>query len=83
MERKKLHSWHPKGSKKKASFGLLARDDLLPSRSLQEGIQPRDQGALLGVLEKGFAGWKEIFKRGRIPDLGVQSKKRRRVLLVL
>ena len=83
MERKKPHSWRPKGSKKKASFGLLARDDLLPSRSLQEGFQPRDQGALLGVLKEGFAGWKEAFKSKRIPDLGVQSKGGRRVLQLL
>ena len=83
MEIKKVLPWRPKGSWIEASTGLLSWDLLLPSRSLQERFQPRDQGALLGMLERGFAGWKEVFKRGRIPDLGVQSKGRRRVLLVL
>ena len=83
MEIKKVLPWRPKGSWIEASFGLHTWDLLLPSRSLQEGIQARDQGALLGVKKRGFAGLGEVLKERRIPDLGVHIEGRRRVLLWL
>ena len=81
MERKKLLPWRPKGSWLEASTGLLPWDLHLPSRRLQEGIQGRDQGALLGVKKRGFAGLGEVLKERRIPDLGIHIEGRRRVLL--
>ena len=88
-------SWRPNGGRK-ASFNpshgrLKTRSHHPPlkvfhraSSRLEERIKRRRREVtILAWKIRGFAGWKEVFKRRRIPDLGVQSKKRRRVLLGL